>query len=324
MALAKRVGIYGTGKAASEVLKALKHSPHLLTSAIVFFPEHNGQDIGTLTGNEPTGIVATTDLESTIRSGTFDVLIYTGLSGEILYQAMSICADAGVDFVHACFAHPKLRLNPELYSQLQQRTSETGSRIVGTGMLPGFWLDVVPALFASALPAPVSIVGESYADITTWGYGVLAHEIGVGKPPEQGMAGPVGAILQESALMIAETLGLETVPERNGGFVISDIVTDVIGIPVKIGDRIGFDEAAIVQHEGKERIKLVWKGLPANYHGFTSSLTITITGGDGSKIKLDTVRPSDPYPGTAARLVQAVHGIQSLPGGLHTPVKMSI
>lgn len=324
MIQAKRIGIYGTGKAASQIIKALENSPHSLTAAIAFLKEQDGEDIGTLTGGKPLGIKATLDLESSINSKEFDVLLYAGLGGETLYKTMILCANAGVDLIHACFAHPKLRLSPELYSQIQDKALVTGSRIVGTGMLPGFWLDVVPALFTSALPAPVSVIGESCADITTWGYGVLANEIGVGQPPEPDSVGPIGGILQESALMIAEVLGLDAMPERSGGFVISDIATEVIGIPVNVGDRIGFDETASVVFEGKERIKLGWKGLPANYHGFKSSLTITVIGGNGSQIKIDTTRPTDPYPGTAARFIHAIHGIQALAGGLHTPVEMSI
>ncbi len=324
MSQVKRVGLYGTGKSASYVIKALEHSPHKLTGAIVFFEEQNAQDIGILTGNSPTGILATTDLEGAIRSKTFDVLIYSGLSGEILYQTMELCADAGVDMVHACFVHPKLRLSTELYARLQQRSAETGSRIVGTGMLPGFWLDVVPALFSSALPAPISIVGRSCSDITSWGAGVLANELGIGQPAIPEEIGPIGNILQESALMLAEVLGLEDPVERDGGFVSSDSNFEVAGISVVAGQRIGFDEAASITHNGQERVRVSWNGLPKGYHGFEPSLSITLTGGDGSQINLKITRPNDPYAGTAARLVQAVNGIQSLAGGLHTPVQMKI
>ncbi|RFA27774.1 hypothetical protein CAI21_14265 [Alkalilimnicola ehrlichii] len=321
----RRVGIYGTGKAAGEIVRAVASSPHTLTTAIAFFDEQAGQDIGVLTGGAPVGVLATTDLEGVVRSGDFEVLLYAGLSGDVLYKTMALCADAGVDMVHACFAHPRLRLPPEMHERLQERAAATGSRIVGTGMLPGFWLDVLPSLLTSALPAPVSIVGQACSDITSWGAGVLADELGLGRPPEDGV-GPIGGILQESAEMIAEVLGLGGVKsERRGGFVIAEAATEVAGIQVSPGDRVGFDESAVVLHDGKERVRLGWTGLPGgSFEGFERALLVTAIGGDGTEIVIDVTNPLDPYPGTAARFVHAIRGVQPLPGGLHTPVKLSI
>lgn len=328
---ARRVGIYGSGRAAGQILHALASSRHTLTAAIVFFDEQAGQDIGTLMGDEPVGITTTTDLEGAVRSGQFNVLLYAGLSGEVLYKTMELCAEFGVDLVHACFVHPRLRLAPELYARLQEHAAETGSRIVGTGMLPGLWLDVVPALLTSALPTPVSIVGESLSDITTWGYGVLNNELGIGQPPAppgsaEGHASKIGLILRESAEMIAEALGLEGAQsEERGGLVIAEASTEVLGIQVRPGDRVGFDVSAVIVHGGKERVRIAWKGVPRDsFPDFEPALRVKAIGGDGTEIVLDITRPMDPYPGTAARFIHAITGVQSLPGGLHTPVQLSI
>ena len=48
MIQAKRIGIYGTGKAASQIIKALENSPHSLTAAIAFLKEQDGEDIGNI------------------------------------------------------------------------------------------------------------------------------------------------------------------------------------------------------------------------------------------------------------------------------------
>ena len=322
---ALRIGLYGNGRAATEVLKALP-AEFTLTKSVVFFDEQNGQDIGTLTGGTPVGVTATTDLEGVVRSGDVDVLVYTGLSGDTLIRAMQLCAEAGIDLVHACFVHPRVKLEPEVYSALQAAACESGSRIVGTGILPGFWLDVLPALLVSALPAPISIRGRSVADISLWGRGVLEREIGVGSPAQDGEPGPVGGVLHESAQMLAEFLGVSGKCDIRGGFVVADTTTTTLGIDVAAGDRLGFDQAAVfIDSDGSERIDLSWCGLPADaVDGFTRSLVLTLIGGDGSQITLDISTPPDPYPGTAARLVHAVRGLQSLPGGFHTPVELAI
>ncbi|MFT0139212.1 hypothetical protein ACEK07_30405 [Alcanivoracaceae bacterium MT1] len=325
MTQTRNAGLYGTGKAAGQIVRALEASPHRLTTAISFLEEEAGQDIGVLTGGNALGIPVTTDLEAAIGSGDFDVLLYAGLSGDVLYHTMGLCAEAGVDLVHACFAHPRLRLAPDLYAHLQSRAQASGSRIVGTGILPGFWLDVVPSLLTSALPAPVSIVGQACSDITSWGFGVLANELGLGQPPEDGQ-GPVGGILQESAQMIAEVLGLEVgQPKRHGGFVVAEADAEVTGINIRPGDRIGFEEYAVITHEGRERVRIGWTGLPGGaFSDFKRGLSVKAIGGDGTEIVIDITNPLDPYPGTAARFIHAVHGVQSLPGGLHTPVRLSI
>lgn len=321
----RRVGIYGTGRAASQIVQALAKSPHKLAASISFLEAQAGQDIGTLTGGAPIGVTVTTDLEGALRSKAFDVLLYAGLSGDILYKAMELCAEAGIDLVHACFVHPRLRLEPSFYERLQQRAAETGARIVGTGMLPGLWLDVLPALMSSALPAPVSIVAESLSDITSWGYGVLNDELGIGKPAE-GKQSKIGLILQESAEMIAEVMGLDPVTsERLGGYVIAKDSAEVLGIRVSSGDRIGFDESAVVNHDNEQRVVVRWKGLPSGaFPDFEPKLTVKAIGGDGTEICLNITRPMDPYPGTAACILQAVRGLKGLPGGLHTPVNLTI
>ena len=321
----RRVGLYGTGRAAAQLVGAIEASPHTLTTAIVFFDEQAGQDIGTLTGGRATGITATTDLEGAIRSGDFDVLAYAGLKGEVLHRAMELCADAGVDLVHACFVHPRVKLDPEMYSRLQTCAEGTGARIVGTGMLPGFWLDVLPALLSSALPAPVSIIGESCSDITAWGRGVLADEMGLGTLAD-GQPGPVGGVLHESAEMIADVLGLTGYESKvYGGYVTADAATEVAGIQISPGDRVGFDEAAMVVHDGRERVRIAWKGLPkGSFEGYERSLTVTAIGGDGSECTLRITPALDPYPGTAARIVHAVGALGALPGGQHTPMQLGI
>lgn len=321
----RKVGLYGTGKAAGQIVRALASSPHTLTTAISFLGEEAGQDIGSIAGTAPVGVTVATDLEDAIRSGDIEVLLYAGLSGDTLYKVMGLCAETGVDLIHACFVHPRLRLVPELYQHLQESAQATGSRIVGTGMLPGFWLDVLPSLLTSTVPAPVSIIGQACSDITSWGGGVLANELGLGNPMETEQ-GPIGGILQESAEMIAGVMGLSDArAERRGGFVVSETAAEVMGIPIRPGDRVGFDEHVVIVADGKERVRIGWTGLPGNvFEGFERSLSIKLIGGDGTEVVVDIGSPEDPYPGTAARFIQAIHGMQSLPGGLHTPVSLNI
>lgn len=319
-----RIGLYGSGRAAAEIISALPDD-YTLTASIVFLPEQVGHDIGLLTGGDAIGVAATDDMAAAIGSNTFDVLLYAGLSGETLDQAMEACASAGVDMVHASHMNLRTALEPAVFDRLTELASASGARIVGTGILPGFWLDVFPAIFASTLPAPVSIEAESRADLVTWGAGVLRSELGLGQPMDDAPA-PVAELLRESAELLADVLGIgSSRAEDRGGFVSATAAANVAGIDIEPGQRIGFDQQAVVTHDGVERVRITWRALPsAAVPGHERGITLTVTGGDGEQITVNAKSVLDPYPGTAARFIHAARAVRHLPGGLRTPIELSI
>ncbi len=318
----RRVAIYGSGRTAGELVKELRHSRHVLAAAIVHSARRAGQDLGVLTIGEPIGVTATADLDAALRSGTFDVLLYVGLSSERQSEVMAACAEAGVDVVHACFVHPRVALGEELYRRLADRAVATGARIVGTGMIPGLWLDVLPSLLSSGLPAPVSVRGRRLSDISSWGGDVLRHELGVGST-QTGASPRIDLILRESAHMIADALNLgEFSLETRGGFALAEKPVRVGEIEVVPGQVEGFRQELVVTAAGRERVRLEWSGLAevasrVSNSGEAAAVELHLTGGDGSEIALQVNPPLDPYPGTAARMVRAITAMGTLPPGLH-------
>lgn len=325
----RRVAIYGSGRTAGELVKELWHSPHVLTAAIVHSAHRAGQDLGALTIGEPIGLTATADLDAALRSKAFDLLLYVGLSGERLADVMAACATAGVDMVHACFVHPRVALDEELYQRLVDRTAATGSRIVGTGMIPGLWLDVLPSLLSSGLPAPVSVKGRRLSDISSWGNDVLRHELGIGST-QAGASPRINLILRESAHMIADALNLgEFALETRGGVVLAEQPTRVGQIDVLPGRVEGFRQELVVMAAGRERVLLEWVGLAEvasriSSSGTASAVEIRLTGGDASEIALQVNPPLDPYPGTAARMVRAIAAVGALSPGLHPTTALPV
>lgn len=313
-----RVGLFGSGRTAGEVVKALRSTRHALVRAVVHSPSRAGADLGELTIGEPIGLTTTADLESVVRSGDIDVLLYAGLGGEEHEVAMALCADAGVDLVHACFVHPGATLARAVFASVDARARATGARIVGTGMIPGLWLDVLPSLLVSGLPAPVSVAGSRVSDISSWGADVLVQELGVGTD-RAGTATEPDRALRESARMIAEALGLPDVSlESLGGLVSASADTRVGEVAVRRGEVVGFEQSVVIAQGGVERIRLAWSGMPGGGGPAEDrAVEIVLTGGDGSQIVVRVATPPDPYPGTAARMVHAVTGLQPLAGGLH-------
>lgn len=325
--MSRRVGIYGSGRTAAELVRALRLTNHVITMSVVHSRHRAGTDLGLLTIGEPIGVTTTADLERAVESDSFEVLLYAGLSGETHEEAMALCAAAGVDMVHACFVHPGVALAADVSDRLAGRMAASRSRIVGTGMIPGLWLDVLPSLLATGLPAPVSVRGRRSSDISSWGTDVLAHELGVGSV-QTGASHHVERVLRESAQMIADALGLDGLPhESRGGFVLATQGTRVSDIEVRSGEVEGFRQEVVVVQDGQERVSIAWSGL-AGTRGADpddeKAVELTLTGGDGTSIEVRVTTPPDPYPGTAARMVQAINGIAGLAPGLHSTTSLAV
>ncbi|TDB88732.1 hypothetical protein E1264_10445 [Actinomadura sp. KC216] len=324
-----RVGLYGSGRTAGELVAALKKTGYRLTAAVVHSPRRAGQDIGVLTGGDRIGLATVSDLARAVRSGRFDVLLYAGLAGERHQEAMALCAAAGVHMVHACFVHPLIAVDEELRGRLSELAMSSGSRIVGTGMIPGLWLDVLPALLASALPAPVRIRGRRASDISSWGSDVLVHELGVGSRLA-GTATRIDLLLRESAHIIADALRLAgDRVESRGGLAMASSDTVVGGVEVRAGEVEGFDQEVVVYENGAERIRLTWSGFAARTargtaQGSDGGVELQLLGADQSEIAVHVAAPLDPYPGTAARMVSAIGGLPALPPGLHPTTALPV
>ncbi|MEU4418966.1 hypothetical protein, partial [Nocardia salmonicida] len=259
---AVRVALYGTGRTAGEIVRALDAVPHKLVRGAVHSAHRAGADLGDLTIGRAIGVSTTDDLDQLVRSDDIDLLLYAGLGGPRHVEAMTLCAETGVDMVHACFVHPRATLPRPVHDAIHGRASATGARIVGTGMIPGLWLDVLPALLTSGLPAPVSVNGSRVSDISSWGADVLAHELGVGTG-RTGHATEPDRALRESARMIADVLGLgDLEPESRGGLVAAETDTQVGTLDVRRGRVLGFDQEVVVRDGTADRIRLAWAGLP--------------------------------------------------------------
>ncbi len=305
-------------------MAALPEIGGVLTTAVVHSSTKAGRDIGALTGQGPTGVLATHDLSAALSAGEMDVLLYAGLVGEHHEHVMTECAAAGIDQVHACFVDPASSIIPDVRDRIETSARLSGARIVGTGMVPGLWFDVLPTLLSSGLPAPVSIRVERISDISSWGTEVLRQEFGVGTTAS-GRSARADSVLRDSARLVAGVLGLDRELTSQGRPITADDDTRIGGILVRRGEVAGFDQSVVLVDEGAERLRLTWRGLAGpGPDEAPADVVVSLTGGDGTEITARVAAPLDPYPGTAARMLQAVRGLHALPPGLHPPTHLSL
>lgn len=303
-----RVVVYGTGRTGTEIVRAC--APQIV-AGVVTSEAKDGRDLGELTIGTPLGVTVTRDLDAVLARDDVDVLLYAGISGPVLADVFGRCADAGKDAITASgLVHPPTGLGEEGAQRLDARARAGGARLLGTGINPGFLLDVLPVVLATGMPDPVSVRGRRVTDIRAWGPEVLRQEVGFGQPPGGGAGATFIAYLEESLGLVAAGLGLDLdAVERHADPLLSDAGT-VAGFRVRVEGIVASDT----------RIALEWLGTAdPEGDGTPEGLDLSIGGPGGLEFVVRAQLPTDPYPGTAARMVKSIAPLRALPPGLRSP-----
>jgi len=206
---------YGIGAIGAEIVRAVLNSPEIeIVGAIDAGAAKAGKDLGEVAGVGHTlGISVSYEPEPLLRDVYADVVVHcTGSSlTEVYPQLMSMLA-AEKSVISSCeeLAFPWVRF-PEISQKIDRRARETGVRVLGTGVNPGFVMDLLPLMVATASQHLKSVRVERVVDVATRRI-QLQRKVGVGLSvsgfQQAASAGAVGHVgLRESTLMIADTLG---------------------------------------------------------------------------------------------------------------------
>jgi 4-hydroxy-tetrahydrodipicolinate reductase len=212
---------YGIGAIGAEVVRACLNNPDIeIVAAIDAHPSKSGRDLGEAAGIGRTlGISVQYEVEPVLKDVYADVVVHcTGSSlTEVYPQIMAIVA-AEKSVVSTCeeLSFPWVRY-PEISHKMDRRAREAGVRVLGTGVNPGFVMDLLPLMLLTSCTAPKTIrvervvmcrLGASFCAQSR-----SAWRAGFQRGAADGAIGHVG--LRESIFMIADTLGwrLEDVTE---------------------------------------------------------------------------------------------------------------
>ncbi len=132
---------------------------------------------------------------------------------------------------------------PEAATRIDARAKEKGVTVVGVGVNPGFVMDWVPAVVASASKSPSSIHVVRSVDVSKRRRQLQA-KVGVGLTKakfERGLAGgTLGHVgLVESAYILAASLGKELEDLRHGTFPVLGSEEYVMGARQFVEGRVG-------------------------------------------------------------------------------------
>ena len=214
---------YGIGAIGSEVVRAvLNNSDIEIVAAIDAHPSKSGRDLGEAADIGHTlGIPVQYEVEPVLRETFADVVVHsTGSSlTEVYPQILDIVA-AEKSVISTCeeLAFPWVRY-PEIANKLDRRARESGVRVLGTGVNPGFVMDLLPLVMLTVCQGVKAIRVERTIDVSQRRIqlqrkaGVGLSQQGFQRGATDGAIGHVG--LRESVFMIADTLNwhLEDVVE---------------------------------------------------------------------------------------------------------------
>lgn len=215
MAKKIKVAQFGLGPIGCSCVQLLAEKPWLeIVGAVDIQPDLQGLPVGEVCGLENTdaGNVYQT-FEELWRRVRPDVVMHTaGSKAEISFSQCGPMLEHGLAVISSCeeLLFPAHRA-PEKTLETEALCARTGGRILGTGVNPGFVLDVLPACLAMVTRSVSGVYGERVVNATLR-RGPLQKKIGSGLKPEEfralwngGQAGHAG--FQESLLLIAHALG---------------------------------------------------------------------------------------------------------------------
>lgn len=211
-----RVVQYGLGPIGSAAARIVLGNPSLqLVGAIDVDPDLVGRDVGDVVGaSRAADVAVSADAHKVLDNAHPDVVVLcTSSRLAVVAGQIRTCIAAGASVVSTCeeLAYPRPE-NAELWKELAGEIREAGVAVLGTGVNPGFLLDVLP-LYAMAACERVDRVRVSRVVDVSERRVPLQRKIGIGLTPaefaEKARQEEIGHVgLLESLLMITDSLGV--------------------------------------------------------------------------------------------------------------------
>lgn len=209
-----KVAQFGLGPIGIETLKLAATKPWLeIVGGIDIDPAKVGKMLSEITGdNSIRNAHVHRSLEELVTRTKPDLIFHTSISRlKEAYAQIEPIVRAGISVVSSCeeLLFPQLR-EPELAVKLDKACKDGGAHVLGTGVNPGFVMDVLPVCLTGVCRNVKAIHIQRVVNASTR-RGPLQKKIGSGMPPAEferlfaeGKAGHAG--LKDSAALIAHSM----------------------------------------------------------------------------------------------------------------------
>ncbi len=300
---------------------AARRSDMELVGALDVDPEKIGKDFGSLReGGEELGVVVSDDAKALFAETSPDVVFHTtGSSFPGIFGQLENIIGAGVNIVSTCeeLSFP-YRTEPELAGKLDKLAKEGGVTVLGTGINPGFLMDLWPLAMTAPCQDIQHVRSVRIQDASPRRL-PFQKKIGAARTPEEfqqlvdeGTLRHVG--LPESVAMIAAGLGweLDEIQESIEPVMAEEEVSSPL-LKVAAGQAAGVKQIGRGLKDGRELINLEFQayiGAPDPYDAVyvtgTPNMEVVLKGGMHGDI------------GTAAVTVNAARRVVEAPPGFVT------
>lgn len=218
-----KVAQFGLGPIGIESLKlAAAQSWIEIVGGVDIDPAKIGRPLSELTGVDmPAGAVVHPSLEALFAVARPDVILHTaGSSAASTFAQVRPALEAGVSVASTCeeLIFPALN-TPEITAEYDALCARSGARVVGTGVNPGFVMDVLPVVLTGVSRRVDTIYVERVVNASTRRQPLQA-KVGSGLDPDDfrarfaaGKAGHAG--FRQSLALVAHAMGwtLEAIEE---------------------------------------------------------------------------------------------------------------
>jgi len=328
-----RVLVLGTGQMGSGIARLVLEKQGLrLVGAYGRRPERAGMDLGRAIGlDRDLGIPVSGDLSGVIEQARPHVAIQATCSR--LNDAMDEITTLVRQGVHVIsiaeeMAYPAAEA-PALAGELHQLAIDCNVAVLGTGINPGFVLDLLVITLSGVCSEVRSITARRVNDLSPYGPTVLASQ-GVGLTPaafEQGLkdgtvVGHIGFV--QSIQMIAAALGWEMDRiEQTREPIVSQIPRKTPSISIEPGQVAGCLHTATAYRQDKAVITLVHpQQVDPQLDGLETGDCIEIRGTPG--VRLAGTPEIAGGQATAALAVNMIPRILSAPAGLYSMADLPV
>lgn len=262
-----RVAVLGTGQMGSGMIKLMLQKAGIeLVGVYGKRTERAGADIGTVMGlDRELGVKVSNDLAGMLQTTKPHVVLQATCSKVVqAIDELRTCLNNGVNVVSIAeeLAYPAYEA-PELAEEIHALALKNKVTVVGTGINPGFVLDLLVIALTGVCYDVESITATRINDLSPYGPSVMQTQ-GVGLTKEAFEAGVKdGSVVghfgfPESISMIAKALGWKIDKiEQERIPIISNVERETEFVKIKPGLTAGCKHSAIGYMDGKPVIRLV-------------------------------------------------------------------
>ena len=311
---------FGLGPIGQACARLALQRPDLqVVGALDLHPDRVGRDLGEVLRSDPVGVLVRDDAAAALADLKPDVVLHTTISFlDKIEGQLKTCIEAGAHVVSSSeeLFWPFER-DPDFSRRIDKAAREAGVSVVGTGVNPGFVMDLLPVVLSGVI-ARVDHVEISRSVDAGRRRGPLQAKVGAGLSEaafrEKEAAGGFGHIgMIESARAVAAGLGWHGATFRETfGPHMAEAAHTTPFVTVEPGQVAGIHQTSHVVVDGEERASL--------------TLTMAVGAPDEDRVRitgdpdLDVVVQGGTFGDTAtvAAVVNAVPRVAAARPGLRT------